>query len=79
MAPRAVPQPSPQAFPEYGGMSPDEARAFRSDVSTIATALQDISSFTRAAKKWTPWIITAIGVAYPAVAHFIAQLPPLPQ
>lgn len=51
---------------------------FRQDVSDISNSLREVADFLAFVKRWTPWLVAAIGVLYPTVGHFISQLPPIP-
>lgn len=51
---------------------------FRQDISDISTSLREVADFLAFVKKWTPWLVAAIGVLYPTVGKIISQLPPIP-
>lgn len=61
-----------------GRWDTDEDAKFRDNVTAIRESLGEVAEFVKFLRKWTPWIIAAVGVAYPAVGKVIAQLPPLP-
>lgn len=55
-----------------------EYKKFRNDVSDIATAAREFAHLSRFIRRYTGWVIGAVGILFPTVAHYIQQLPPLP-
>lgn len=56
----------------------EDDRQFRDNVSSIRASLEEIAGFATTVKKWTPWVVAFIGVAYPTIGKLINQLPPIP-
>jgi hypothetical protein len=54
-----------------------DARYF-DNVESIRASLEEIAMLAKYVRKWTPWVIAAVGVLYPTVGKLISQLPPLP-
>lgn len=55
----------------------EEDAQFRDNVDSIRASLEEIAGFATTVKKWTPWVVAFIGIAYPTIGKIIAQLPPL--
>jgi hypothetical protein len=55
-----------------------DARYF-DNVESIRASLEEIATLATYVRKWTPWVIAVIGVAYPTIGKLISQLPPLPR
>lgn len=48
------------------------------NVESIRASLEEIAALATVVRRWTPWLVAAVGVLYPTVGKIIQELPPLP-
>jgi hypothetical protein len=44
------------------------------NVESIRASLEEIARLAGFVRKWTPWLVGAIGIAYPAIGHVITAI-----
>ncbi len=52
-----------------------EDAKFRDNVASIRASLEEIASLATFVRKWTPWLIAVVGVAYPTLGKIIQSVP----